>query len=318
MTLIELMLALAIGAFLMIGAMTVFMQCRATFRVTESVSRLQENARFALEVIEPQIRMARFWGTAANAASIANRGGPRAADGPGPDACGRNWTIDLERAVESSNNSYRFACAGQAPVETAADTLTLRRASRDAEDLPLTGARTLRLQSVRGAGESLIFNGTTIPAGFDARTSRTHRLLVNGYYVSRSSSLGPGVPSLRVKTLLADGTIEDQEVIPGVEDLQVQFGVDTDPPDAAERGSIDRFVEPDDPLLDPNDAAFDPLAAILAVRVWLRVRAERAENGLRDTNAYVYADRNVGPFADDFRRVVVSKTVYLRNGGPSS
>src|SRR5690606_21019944 len=44
-TLIELMVALAIGSFLMIGAVTVFMQGRTTFRVTESIARLQENAR---------------------------------------------------------------------------------------------------------------------------------------------------------------------------------------------------------------------------------------------------------------------------------
>ncbi len=61
-TLIELMVALAIGAFLMIGAITVFMQSRTTFRVTESLSRLQENGRFALDALEPDIRMARYWG----------------------------------------------------------------------------------------------------------------------------------------------------------------------------------------------------------------------------------------------------------------
>ena len=48
----------AIGAFLMIGAMTVFMQSRTTFRITESVSRLQETARFAIDSLEPDIRMA--------------------------------------------------------------------------------------------------------------------------------------------------------------------------------------------------------------------------------------------------------------------
>jgi hypothetical protein len=56
----------------------------------------------------------------------------------------------------------------------------------------------------------------------------------------------------------------------------------------------------------------------LAVRVWVRVRAERAERGFRDTAKYVYADQDVGPFNDAFRRVVVSKTVYLRNARPSS
>ncbi|HET7608276.1 MAG TPA: prepilin-type N-terminal cleavage/methylation domain-containing protein, partial [Gammaproteobacteria bacterium] len=52
LTLIELMVALAIGMFLMIGAITVFMQSRTTFRVNESVARLQENARFVLDTLE--------------------------------------------------------------------------------------------------------------------------------------------------------------------------------------------------------------------------------------------------------------------------
>ena len=52
----------------------------------------------------------------------------------------------------------------------------------------LTGANTMRIQSVRGAASSEIFVGTTIPGGFAAATSETHRLIVNGYYVSRTSS----------------------------------------------------------------------------------------------------------------------------------
>jgi type IV pilus assembly protein PilW len=122
MTLIELMVALAIGAFLMIGAITVFMQSRATFRITESVSRLQENARFALDVLEPDIRMAHYWGLTTTTASIVNRAAATAPNGPGPDTCGNNWTIDLDQAIAGSNNSYGFACAGTAPVETNADT----------------------------------------------------------------------------------------------------------------------------------------------------------------------------------------------------
>jgi hypothetical protein len=71
-------------------------------------------------------------------------------------------------------------------------------------------------------------------------------------------------------------------------------------------------------MIDPTNAGFNPNAEVLAVRVWVRVRAERAERGFQDTATYVYADQNVGPFNDGFRRVVVSKTVYLRNARPSS
>ena len=118
MTLIELMVALAIGAFLMLGAMTVFMQSRTTFRVTESLSRMQETGRLAISVLEPDIRMAHYWGLTTLTGNITNRARPNAANGIGVDTCGNNWTINLDEAVDGSNNSYGFACAGFAPVET--------------------------------------------------------------------------------------------------------------------------------------------------------------------------------------------------------
>jgi len=54
------------------------------------------------------------------------------------------------------------------------------------------------------------------------------------------------------------------------------------------------------------------------VRIWLRVRAERPEQGFVDTATYTYADINHGPFNDNYRRLVVSKTIYLRNARPIS
>jgi type IV pilus assembly protein PilW len=318
MTLIELMVALAIGAFLMIGAITVFMQSRTSFRVTESLARMQENARFALDALEPDIRMANYWGLTSTASLVRFRARPTQTNGLGDDSCGINWLINLDEAIEGTNNSYGFGCAAVGGPAANADTLTVRRASEDPVTAPLNAA-TLHIQSARPMIESQLFAGsTTAPAGYDPFTSQTHRLMVSGYYVSQSSSLGNNVPSLRVKTLLADSSIQDQEVMPGVEDFQVQFGVDTDAADTNERGSIDRYVDPDDPMIDPDDAAFDPNSVVMAVRIWLRIRAERPENGFTDTANYVYADQNVGPFNDGFRRFVVSKTIYLRNSRPLS
>src|SRR5689334_6383420 len=111
MTLIELMVALAIGAFLMLGAITVFMQSRTAFRVTENMSRLQENARFALDSMEPDIRMAHFWGLTPRTYLIQGRAAPTAAPGLGPTTCGNNWTINLNESVQGTNNTYSWACA---------------------------------------------------------------------------------------------------------------------------------------------------------------------------------------------------------------
>jgi type IV pilus assembly protein PilW len=320
MTLIELMVALAIGAFLMIGAITVFMQSRTTFRVTESLARMQENARFALDLIETDVRMAHYWGLNTVTSTVANRAAPTAGAFPGlVHPCGNNWAVNLDQAVQGSNNGYGMGCAGTLPQATA-DTLVVRHAS---EDPVVPAAGGLHIQSVRGTADSLIFVGTAIPPGYTVATSQTHRLLANGYYVSRTSALSIAanlVPSLRVQALQLNGAgaVQNQELITGIEDLQVQFGVDTNVPGHIDRGSIDRYVNPNDPMITPGAAGFDPNASVLAVRIWLRVRAERPENGFQDIAVYQYADQNVGPFNDNFRRMVVSKTIYLRNARPNS
>jgi len=320
-TLIELMVAMAIGSFLMIGAVTVFMQGRTTFRVNESVSRLQENARFVLDALEPEIRMAHYWGLTSRTIKLQGRATPADPTPPGlgvANDCGLNWSINLGNEVTGTNNNYAWACAafggGAQPL---ADTLEIRRVSEDPVALPLAG--TMYVQSARFR-DGQIFVGPAVPPGFLAGTSQSHRLIVNGYYVSPNSTLdtpGNPVPSLRVKTLIGGGAagprIVDQEVLPGIEDLQVQFGVDTDIDGTPNRGSIDRYVEPGDPILNPASPAFIPDAQILAVRLWVRVRAERPENGFTDTTNYVYADQNVAAPNDAFRRVLVSKTIYVRN-----
>ena len=166
-TLIELMVALAIGAFLMIGAITVFLQARQTFRVTDSVARLQETGRFALEVLEPEIRMAHYWGLTTQTAAIEGRAGPSDPNGPGPDECGTNWTIDFDKAVEASNNGYTWDCdagpAGGNGASATSDTLVVRRVSENkVEPIPPATLKddTLYLQTRRG-GTSRLFIGTS-------------------------------------------------------------------------------------------------------------------------------------------------------------
>jgi type IV pilus assembly protein PilW len=326
MTLIELMVALAIGMFLMIGAMTVFMQSRTTFRVTESISRLQETARFAIDTLEPDIRMAGYWGLTSRAYLINGRRTLAQPNGIGPATCGNNWTINLIQPVQGTNNVYNWACAGTAPVEANADTLVVRHAGDNTVAIPQPAGQ-LSIVSTRGGQPGQIFNTAAAPAGFNlapppAGTAEVHRLVVNGYYVRRASAANPQ-PELHRKTLQSNGNIVDELVVAGIEDMQIEFGVDTDVPGTPtapnpNRGSIDRYVNPDDPMIDPTNAGFNPNAEILAVRIWLRARAERSENGFTDATNYVYADQNVGPFNDGFRRIVVSKTIYLRNARPPS
>jgi type IV pilus assembly protein PilW len=62
LTLIEIMIALLIGAFLLGGVMEVFLKSRQTYRVQEALSRLQENGRFAMDFLTRDIRMTDYQG----------------------------------------------------------------------------------------------------------------------------------------------------------------------------------------------------------------------------------------------------------------
>ena len=62
LSLIELIVALGIGLFLIVGALTVYAQSRSTYGINESIARLQENGRYFFDVVEPDIRMAGYAG----------------------------------------------------------------------------------------------------------------------------------------------------------------------------------------------------------------------------------------------------------------
>ncbi len=61
-TLIELMIAMLIGVFLMGGVIQIFLSAKQAYRLQENLSRLQENGRFAMDFITKDVRMAGYTG----------------------------------------------------------------------------------------------------------------------------------------------------------------------------------------------------------------------------------------------------------------
>lgn len=140
LSLIELMVALTIGSLLIIGAVTVYVQSRNTYAVNETMARLQENARYALSMIEPDVRQANYWGLTNDPQFITGTVGnsPIAVPG-GADGCGAQFPIDLQRPIAGDNGGYTLACEPGPPTgsrlpQPDADTLVVRRA--DAESVP--------------------------------------------------------------------------------------------------------------------------------------------------------------------------------------
>ena len=293
LSLIEMMVTLVIGAFLMIGVIAMFSQTRSTYRTNDTVARMQENARFILSQMEPDLRLTGSWGMQNTGPHVEVPAGVTATCSDGTDATA--WLLDPLTPVAADDSAYNLRCPPPAatPYLAGTDVLVLRHAS-GAQVLPAAGV--VQIQSDRG--NSRVFANGAAPAAcciYDWQT--------NAYYVSSASSLGATVPSLRRMTLI-NGVWQDEELIAGVENLQVELGVDTNAD-----GTVDRYVDPGNALVTP---LVDP-SRIMAVRFWLMLRAGQLEVGFTDGATYNFANvANYAP-ADRFRRQLLNKTVVLRN-----
>ena len=326
MTLVELMVALAIGSFLIIGAVQIYNQSRQAFVINESIARVQETAQFTMDTLEADLRMVSNWGRNSRPQMVEGRSmsaaamGGTAAPNPlgiaAPPDCGADWSLNLRAVVDGENNGYTLACAaeGGAGAMAMSDVLTVRRASTEPVP-PLDGQ--IQIQTTRVQGR-LFVNGV-VPDGFSTDinpntgepNSTTHNLIINTYYVANDSELIPGSPALRRKSLgvgVAGPIIIDEEIAPGVENLQVQFGIDVDGDN-----TVDRYINPGDGAVDPDDPAYVDGARALTARVWLVVRGTTREVGIQDERDYEPGDADLGVPADEFRRMQVSKTILLRN-----
>ncbi|MGD8977666.1 MAG: PilW family protein [Gammaproteobacteria bacterium] len=307
-TLIEMMVAMAIGLVLILGAVNIYAQGRQSFRTAETIARIQENARFALDLMGPDIRLADFWGRAGESAFVTVPGGITV-------TCNANnvtaWALDLANGIEAVDDGYTLPCPAFTGAQPNTDVLIVRHVSGQ-PTVPTAGV--LQIQS--GRVSAALFDDGALPGGGVPAPplSATHDMVVNAYYVDQQSTLGANVPSLRRQTLVAGtgggSTIQDQEIIPGVENLQVQFGVDTN-----EDGSVERYVDSDAAIITPGAPGFDPNAQILSVRLWMLVRAEQRENAHTDTGPYTPPDGDLANITpnDPFRRLPVTTTITLRN-----
>lgn len=304
------MIALAIGLTLLAAFLVVLQRCIASFAVNESLARLQDGARHALSVLVPDIEQAGFYGFTSHAAATITGRMPA-----GVNDCGSGFAVNLGAPVEGSDNSFALGsdardCAPTASAggaRSGSDTLTVRHASPDIV-APHAGRMQVYSQVLAASGPLLLFADGLAPGPLDA-THEVRDLEVRSYYIANNSVERPGWPALRVKALTeASGAAQfrDEEILPGVEDLQVEFMV--------ARGDAGvtrtRFVSPGVAL-----AAED---RIVAVRLWLRIRADVTERGFEDDTPMSYANARFIPSSAETRqrRTLIERTVALRNVPP--
>lgn len=314
-SLVELMVAMAIGLILIAGIMTLVIGNLQGYGELIKSGHKIENGRFATQLLRDDVAHAGYFG-----------GWGKITDIPAmPAACEvgasaiadifafpvQGWNAGSSTAVPGSS----WSCLASSNFKPGADVLVVNRVStRPTEKASLQGSR-LYIQAT--PVDIVLARGDADPDPFvlqneDAEDADIRAVLKHVYFVTSCSdcSSNDGVPTLRRLEIANNGSLSSIALVEGIENMQVDYGLDD-----SGNSSPDRFVA------EPASAV--EWSSVVAVRINLLVRNVLATAGHEDTKEYLLGSgvstsgavtgNVVGPFNDGFKRSVYSVTVRLQN-----
>jgi hypothetical protein len=302
------MIATLLVALGLASSLSLVARGRGAYRSVEARMQLEETARAALDILSDEIRMAGYLGLAAPGSSVV--GSTKTGTAAPPDlavagGCVDALALDLARPLAGADGTFAAGTGlplgcDPAPLGRTvpgADTLIARRAAAT-QSAPDPGR--LQLESQRWDARLMADGQRRL--GDD---SAINDIEASVFYVSRDAIGAAGRPSLRRKRLVGGSapSFQDEELVPGVEDLQVEFGLTR---------SSDAAPEFQDYVLTdalPEDAQLQ------SVRLWVLVRSESANPVAVQLPALSYANRVQAPETSRYPRLLASRTIALRNPG---
>jgi type IV pilus assembly protein PilW len=305
-TLVELMIATSLVLLGVAGALSLVARGRGAYRSVEAHAQLEETARAALDMLAYEVRMAGHLGLLAPGSNVI--GAMASGTVPPPElavggGCTDALALDLGEPLAGADGAFAAGPdvaldCDPSPLGRAvpgADTFIVRRTAPTAA-APDPGR--LQLESSRWEGR-LMTDGQR-QLGDD---SAVHDIEASVFYVSQDATGATGRPSLRRKRLVGGSapSFQDEELVPGVEDLQVEFGF---------TGGDNTAVEPVQYV--PIDAVPDD-SQVHSVRLWVLVRSESGEAAAQRLPALAYANRRLEAEVARHPRLLVSRTIAVRN-----
>lgn len=319
-TLIEWLIAMLIGVFLVGGGFSIFVASRATTEDAFDQSELQENGRIAMRMLTQDLKWAGFWGDYTGSPMVTGLGvtlssGSAVATsddcldnlgrGSLPPAAGNNrslWVarIDNNKLIAGS----AFACIPTASRIANTDVVSIKRLmGRPLADANAAGNRFYLATTTQAA--QMFKGGETIPtlASMPARQLWEYQHIV--YYLSPNATTNS--PELRKRYLTANGgsVLIGGAMAEGIERLNILFGVDDS---AVLDGTIDRYVATN----NVTDQEWNE-GRVVAARVFVLVRSLQASSRYANNNTYQVGDVQVPGNGDGFRRLLLETSVSLRN-----
>jgi type IV pilus assembly protein PilW len=250
-SLVELMIAITLGLLVLTSLAGTFFNSSRTRDEVERASQQIENGRYAVHVLSEDLRLAGYWAQF----NVNNAG--LAAPGSLPDPCAVTL-IGLSNAIPVhiqgyDNPSAATIAALTCPIsdwKPGTDVVVVRRVStcsRGATDCPaLTGAPYFQA-SFCGNSSELGSPTPTDQFRLDTNTANPpldrHRkdcttvqpdirqVITRIYFIANNDASGDGIPTLKraelVGTTASSTGFSIVSVSPGIENLQLEYGIDT-------------------------------------------------------------------------------------------
>ena len=315
-TLIELMIALVIGLLATGAMLKVYVDSSRLYRFNEGLARIQENGRFGLEFIRRDARMAGFWGCY-HGADLTNRISPGST---GYISYESNDITGTNNDGLNSSDSIAFSGAGNS-VATVSSNMT---SADSAIPISSTGifelgeallisdcetADIFQLTSIGGSAPSLtLIHGTEGNTSVElskayAAGSRLYRVQQITFCIAEGAN--PAQPSLRQLVNPTSGqTCQDHgdELVEGIENMQVLFGEDTD---ADGDGTANRYLS-----FGASDLDMD---RVVSVRISLLARSLNNNLTTEPSPYFFNGSKSTPPSDDKYLRKVFTTTITLRN-----
>ncbi|HTJ96676.1 MAG TPA: PilW family protein [Rhodocyclaceae bacterium] len=336
-SLVELMVALAIGMIILAALAGALIANSQSMTSNEKTSELQTNGRYALDLMKDELRSAGFRGytwadpsvpttplTSPSAPADECLEGGVAAGGFISNLRQRVWGVNTTSAA---SNPFSANCITAANFSKNGDVLVIRGLSPipvDPATVTLKSGR-FYFRSTYGAGE--VYRGGAVgvcgalvptPAppwdkppcipGTRGKDLNDFELKTVVYYLSPYTVAGenPQVPALYRVVLGGNGDMSSELVVSGVEYFQVQYG----------RTLTDlttQYFNADAISGKSGDTAVTEWDDVSSVRLWILVRNKTAETGYTNTNTYKMGDAAAFTPNDSFRRELYTAVVDLRN-----
>ena len=340
---VELMVALLLGLFLVSGVTGMYLSSKQTYRMTDNLSRLQENLRYSLEFMTRDVRMAsympcRFPPTFTNAVNGSTNWhldyfnfGLRGYEGgvstfptqisgdviAGSDAIAILKGGMYAGTIESHNNTTgRFTLQDSFPgpdQEFQKGEVALVCDPRQAALFQVSDSNYTNGTIDYGTNTGIAPGNATTSIGVFGEDAQITSFEPVIYYVAPSTS-DPNTNALKVRSLeavLTGGvetvTMSEEELLDGVETMQIMYGLDVDNDQIADRYEA------------ANDIAVAEWPSVITVRLGLLMSTGEEVAAQVDTNSYnvagtLISDSSTPAHAGDQRlRYVVNTTVNLRN-----